>query len=240
MAMRLAKQQATTFQQEKMASLGTVAAGLMHELNNPGSAARACAAGQLRQNFERMHRLTATWATEDLTKVQKRCMFELQDKALNSPRNLALSTLEQSDAEEQFAEWMESANIQEAWSLAPTFVSIGLKADDLSCARSLFDDQMLSNSLSWLEALVSSMQLVGTIEESVTRVTDLVKAVKSYAYEGRRPPEDRHQRQHPRDAGHPRAQDSREATGDAQGFRRQPAAAPDRVPGLESDLDEPA
>jgi len=39
--------------------------------------------------------------------------------------------------------------------------------------------------LSWLDALASSMQLVGTIEESIGRVTDLVYAVKSYAYEGK-------------------------------------------------------
>ena len=44
---------------------------------------------------------------------------------------------------------------------------------------------MFSDALSWLEALVSSMQLVGTIEESIGRVSDLVKAVKSYAYEGK-------------------------------------------------------
>jgi signal transduction histidine kinase len=37
--------------------------------------------------------------------------------------------------------------------------------------------------LNWIEALVSSVQLVGTIEESVSRVTDLVSAVKKYAYE---------------------------------------------------------
>lgn len=184
MAMRLSKMQATTFQQEKMASLGTLAAGLMHELNNPGAAARR-ASSQLRQNFERMHKLTATWASEDLSTTQKRCMFELQDTALNSPRNLALSTVEQSDAEELLAEWLENAQVEDAWRIAPTLVSVGIKPDDLECARSLFDGRMLSNSFAWLAALVSSVQIVGTIEESITRITDLVKAVKSYAYEGR-------------------------------------------------------
>jgi signal transduction histidine kinase len=41
--------------------------------------------------------------------------------------------------------------------------------------------------LNWLEALVSSQQLVSTIEESISRVTDLVAAVKTYAYEGKGP-----------------------------------------------------
>ena len=50
MASRFQKMQSLTVQQEKMASLGTLAAGLMHELNNPGSAARR-AASQLRENL---------------------------------------------------------------------------------------------------------------------------------------------------------------------------------------------
>jgi len=48
-----------------------------------------------------------------------------------------------------------------------------------------FEGPLLSDALSWLDALASSMQLVGTIEESIGRVTDLVYAVKSYAYEGK-------------------------------------------------------
>ena len=184
MAMRLSKMQATTFQQEKMASLGTLAAGLMHELNNPGSAARR-AASQLRENMQRMHRLTESWAKRDLSIAQKQCMFSLQGHALNAKRSLALSTLEQSDAEDQFADWMENNQVEDAWRLAPTFVSIGLHPADLDCARDNFEDDLLSDSLNWLEALVSNMQLVSTIEDSITRVTDLVHAVKSYAYEGR-------------------------------------------------------
>ncbi len=184
MAARLAKMQATSFQQEKMASLGTLAAGLMHELNNPGSAARR-ASSQLRGNLERMHKLTEGWAKLDLSIVQKQCMFDLQQQALHSTQTVPMNSLDQSDAEERFAEWMEDAKVEDAWRLAPTFVSVGLSSDDLSCARAHFDDTLLSNSLNWLEAMVSSMQLVGTIEDSISRVTDLIHAVKSYAYEGR-------------------------------------------------------
>jgi signal transduction histidine kinase len=64
-------------------------------------------------------------------------------------------------------------------------VSIGLKAEDLQCARAEFPGSTLSDALNWIEAMASSMQLVGTIEESIGRVTDLVMAVKSYAYEGK-------------------------------------------------------
>ncbi len=132
-----------------------------------------------------MHELTAKFSRSELTREQKKCMFELQDHALAVKQPLRMNSLEQSDAEETLATWMENAHIENAWKLAPTLVSIGLDAKELECARSEFPGTTFSDALSWLEALVSSMQMVGTIEESIGRVSDLVKAVKSYAYEGK-------------------------------------------------------
>src|ERR1035437_1906517 len=184
MAYRFQKFQSIVVQQEKMASLGTLAAGLMHELNNPGTAA-VRAAAQLRQNLLRMHQLTAKFSKVNLNEEQKQCMFQLQVYALEKERPLRMNSLEQSDAEEALATWMENANVEDAWKLAPALVAIGIASDELECAHAEFPGPFFSDALNWLEALVSSMQLVATIEESVGRVSDLVKAVKSYAYEGK-------------------------------------------------------
>lgn len=184
MAQRLHKMQAVVFQQQKMASLGTLAAGLMHELNNPGSAARR-ASVQLRENLTRMHDLTAKFSREPMRDDQRQCIFKLQEYALHARPAVALTTLEQTDAEEALTKWLEAAHVQDAWKLAPTLVEIGFDAPTLECARSSFEGAAFTDALKWLEALASSMQLVGTIEESIGRVTDLVQAVKSYAYEGR-------------------------------------------------------
>jgi signal transduction histidine kinase len=184
MASRFQRLQSITVQQEKMASLGTLAAGLMHELNNPGSAARR-AASQLRENLMRMHELSLKFKERDLNKEQKQCMLDLQKQALGVKQPLMMNSLEQSDAEEALAEWMESAHIESAWKMAPTLVSIGMDATKLEQVQHDFEGPLLSDALSWLDALASSMQLVGTIEESIGRVTDLVYAVKSYAYEGK-------------------------------------------------------
>jgi signal transduction histidine kinase len=184
MAMRLQRMQNHTIQQEKMASLGTLAAGLMHELNNPGAAARR-AASQLRENLVQLHELAAKFTYLDLDHSQKQCLMDLQTQAISVKQPLQLNSLEQSDAEEALAEWMESAHVSNAWKLAPTLVSVGVSQQDLDCAHSAFTPEVFSDALNWLDALVSSMQLVGTIEESIGRVSTLVAAVKSYAYEGK-------------------------------------------------------
>jgi signal transduction histidine kinase len=184
MAKRFQKLQSATIQQEKMASLGTLAAGLMHELNNPGTAAKR-AASQLRSNLMRMHELSAKFSKTELSREQKECLHELQEHTLQVKQPIVMSSLDQSDAEEALATWMEGANIENAWKMAPTLVSIGMQPKDLECARAEFPGSTLSDALGWLEAMASSMQLVGTIEESIGRVSDLVMAVKSYAYEGK-------------------------------------------------------
>jgi signal transduction histidine kinase len=184
MATRFQRIQSMTVQQEKMASLGTLAAGLMHELNNPGAAARRAAA-QLRGNLERLHQLSAKFSRSPLSAEQKECLFELQDHAIAAGPPRRMNSLEQSDAEEELATWMETAQIPDAWKLAPTLVAIGISACDLECARAEFSGSTFADALNWLEALASSQQLVGMIEESIGRVTDLVQAVKTYAYEGK-------------------------------------------------------
>lgn len=184
MAKRIQKMQSITVQQEKMVSLGTLAAGLMHELNNPGTAAKK-AASQLRSNLMRMHAISAKFSKIDLSTEQKECLHELQEHTLAAKEPLVMSSLEQSDAEEALAEWMERSNIENAWKMAPVLVAIGMKAEDLECAKQEFPGSTLSDALNWIEAMASSMQLVGTVEESIGRVSDLVMAVKSYAYEGK-------------------------------------------------------
>jgi len=80
------------------------------------------------------------------------------------------------------AAWLEQTGISEAWKLSPLLVSIGLTEDKLECTRASCRPKVLSDSLHWLESLISSLQMVNIIEESLSRVTDLVMAVKKYSY----------------------------------------------------------
>ncbi len=184
MAQRLQTYQVESLHREKLASLGTLAAGLMHELHNPGSAAKRASA-QLRENLLRLQQLSLRNAAKQKTPEQLECMRSLLEQTLAGCKAPAMSSIQQSDAEEAMAEWLSRAGVENAFSIAPRLVEIGFRPDQLECARLAFDAGSFSDSLNWLEALVSSVSLVCAIEESISRVSDLVMAVKKFAYDER-------------------------------------------------------
>ena len=183
MVHRLSGLQNQQNQQEKMAMLGTMTAGLMHELNNPGAAARR-AASQLRSNLQRMHKLARGFSERGHTAEQRACLTALQERALSIKSASCMSSLQESDAEEVIGSWMDDHNINKAWEFAPVLVSSGITSVDLDCLAAVFPNSELAEPIEWLEATASSMQMVGLVEESVARVTELAQAVKSYAHEG--------------------------------------------------------
>ncbi|MFP5227086.1 MAG: ATP-binding protein [Acidobacteriota bacterium] len=181
-AQRVHAFQATTLHKEKLISLGTLAAGLMHELNNPGSAAKRSAA-QLRENLTRLQDLSMRFCRSPLTSEQATCLMDMQREVLELEKPKPLSSMEEADAEEEMGAWLESIGVNNAWKLAPTLVAAGWRRNDVACAQEAFPGETLQVALNWLESLISAMQQLTTIEESLSRVTDLVIAVKKYAYE---------------------------------------------------------
>jgi signal transduction histidine kinase len=181
-AQRIHAFQATTLHREKLISLGTLAAGLMHELNNPGSAAKRSAA-QLRENLMRLQEISLQFCRSPLTPEQSSCLLDMQKEVLALQKQKPASSMEEADAEEELGTWLESIGVNSAWKLAPTMVAAGWRRGDIECAQEAFPAETLQSALNWLEALISSMQQLTTIEESISRVTDLVVAVKKYAYE---------------------------------------------------------
>jgi signal transduction histidine kinase len=186
---RVQAYQVEALHREKLVSLGTMAAGLMHELNNPGAAAKR-AATQLRENLLRLQQLSLRNSGKAKTPAQLQCMRDLLEHALRSCNLPAMSSLAQADAEEAMSQWLDKAGVENAFTIGPVLVSMGVGNEELACAQDHFDPASFSDALNWFGALVSSVSLVCSIEESISRISELVTAVKKFAYDERTPERD--------------------------------------------------
>jgi len=187
MSERLQNYQVEALHREKLVTLGTMSAGLMHELHNPVSAARRAAA-QLRENLKKLQELALRMSEKPKTREQLECIKGLLEHAVRSCQLQAMSSVDQADAEERMGEWLLAAQVENAYTIGPALVEMGFDAGQLGCAKEYFEPAAFSDALNWLGALVSSMGQVCGIEESIGRVSELVHAVKKFAYDERSGP----------------------------------------------------
>ncbi len=166
---------------ERLASLGTMAAGLAHELNNPAAAARRAAA-QLTEALEAIGSALASFVEAGIEREDAEQLVRLQQQAVAQAASAtALDTLDASDAEEDLLARMEALDVEEPWRLAEPLAAAGVDQDWLERVAALAGPAR-SDALRWVAATLTAGRLSSELCESTERMSALVGAVKSYAY----------------------------------------------------------
>ena len=181
LATQLRNLEGYTQEREKLIQLGAMAAGLAHELNNPATAAR-CAAAGLRQSVEKVQNY-ACELNETLSAEQWRQLVATFQEAVHCATSQPkLNPLEQSDREEAIECWLDSNKVADAWDLAPAFVNARVDEGDLERVKRTVPAQDLENAIHWLAANLTTRDLLKSISHSTERISELVRAVKSYSF----------------------------------------------------------
>jgi signal transduction histidine kinase len=174
-------------QRERLLALGSLSAGLTHELNNPAAAA-VSATSALRERVAGMrHRLGAI-AAGQYNQATLETLIQLQERAVELVAKApALSPMEASDHEDAVTDWLDEHGVQDGWDLAPVFVQAGLDTPWLDRVAAAVEDTALGSTLRWLNCTVETELLLNEIADSTTRISTLVGAAKQYSQLDRAP-----------------------------------------------------
>jgi signal transduction histidine kinase len=170
----------TQLQHEKVSALGKLAAGIAHELNNPASAINRISSelsDRLKENYILTEKLLQYKISPE--HVQSiRVMVEEKERS----NNKKLSPLQRMQREDEISGWLEQNGFSGSNAASETFADVGITGEDLESIRNRVDKEAFIHVLQWVENLLISQRIMNDLEDSSTRITNLVGAIKSHVH----------------------------------------------------------
>jgi signal transduction histidine kinase len=185
--MGLRRSQQIVGQRQQLLALGSLAAGLTHELNNPAAAAvRANAA--LRERVAGMRHKLAMLAHDEIDPKLLELLVDVQEEAVSAVADAPeLTPLEESEREDELTDWLDEHGVRQGWELAPVLTAAGTSTAFLDRVATEARPDMLDGAVRWLTYTLETELLLREITDSVTRISSLVAAAKQYSHMDRAP-----------------------------------------------------
>lgn len=179
--------QRTVAQRERLLALGSLSAGLTHELNNPAAAA-VRATSVLQQRVSKMREKLAALAAGHLDEAALQTLIKFQDEAAQKVADAPqLTALESADREDEIGDWLEEHGVSHGFEIASTFVAAGVDGDWLDLVANAAPPDSLAGAIHWLYYTIDTELLMKEITDSTTRISTLVDAAKQYSQMDRSP-----------------------------------------------------
>jgi len=162
--------------------LGRLSAGVAHELNNPASAAQR-AVSQLQDSVLNLEQAEFGLGQLGLSSAHLKALephTQLVYQRVKEP--IFIDPLTRSDREYEIETWLEENGVEDTWEFAPILVSIGYTPQELTDVANNFSGEKFQATLSLLSNLYTTRNLMEEIGQGMGRITEIVKALKSYTY----------------------------------------------------------
>jgi signal transduction histidine kinase len=175
-------QNITLRQNEKLATLGRLSAGITHELNNPAGATQS-SARQLQDAIVKVEQIEFALGELNLSKDQYKNIKQHTEqiyKSIKAPNHL--DPLTRSEKEDEIETWLNDRKIKDAWEYTPLLVRMDYNIGQLSKLAKSFTVHQLPIVISFLCHIYITRNLIQEIDNGTNRITEIVKALKSYSY----------------------------------------------------------